>query len=206
MLLAFSDSGNLSPLLRLATLTASSQNDDASSPTHSGLHEASAWTALTSDAAPWIEADFGAVYVIEKVAIKGRATTGEYVSAFTLSYALDSGAMRPVNGSDDRETVFSGNVDDVTIVYNDIVPSVSASRLRLHPLTHVGAVSLNWEVFSNDLTCHFYVESAGASDTVSDRGCESRCCVIVSNQTIECERQGLLIVAVDPLTCRIKVL
>ena len=104
------------------------------------------WAPASFDPEKWIEADFGSLKRVLKIATQGRGSGGEWTTLYKLWYENDNGASYVV-GYDGQETVFTGNSDSNTVVTNDIEPSFEGRKVRLFPQSSVGDIVLRWELY-----------------------------------------------------------
>ena len=145
----------LVPLIIHDLLSSSSNNNDGFLPQFSRLHTQlgpGSLTPTTYDPNPYIEADFGSVKLVKKVAIQGRAGNNEWVTTYKLSHETTTGDFVDVSGPfDDEAIVFVGNSDRDTVVTSNVEPNVETRRLRLHPLSASNANSLRWEVYGRHI-------------------------------------------------------
>ena len=139
------------PLIIHDLLSSSTDYNDGFHPRFSRLHTQlgpGSLTPTTYDPNPYIEADFGSVKVVKKVAIQGRAGNAEWVTTYKLSHETTTGDFVDVSGPyDDEAIVFVGNSDSDTAVTSNVEPNVETRRLRLHPITYSRFKSLRWEVY-----------------------------------------------------------
>lgn len=102
----------------------------------------STWTAETSDTNPWIQWDFGSPKQINKVQTKGRPDCcAEWVTGYKLAYSADGNEWTMLDQS------FEANQDKNTIAENQIDPPITASMLRLLPISFHEKISLRAEIF-----------------------------------------------------------
>ena len=143
------------PLIIHDLLSSSTDYNDGFHPRFSRLHTqlgSGSWTPSNADPNPYIEADFGSVKLVKKVAIQGRAGNAEWVTTYKLSHETTTGDFVDVSGPyDDEAIVFVGNSDSDTVVTNNVEPNVETRRLRLHPLSASNANSLRWEVYGQHI-------------------------------------------------------
>ena len=145
----------LVPLIIHDLLLSSSNYNEAYLASFSRLHAhigAGSWTPTASDPNPYIEADFGSVKLVKKIAFQGRAGNDEWVTTYKLSHETTTGDFVDVSGPyDDEAIVFVGNSDSDTVVTSNVEPNVETRRLRLHPLSASNANSLRWEVYGRHI-------------------------------------------------------
>ena len=144
----------LVPLIIHDLLFSTSNYNEAYLASFSRLHTQlgpGSWTLTSSKPNPYIEADFGSVKLVKKVAIQGRAGNNEWVTTYKLSHETTTGEFVDVAGYDGQATVFVGTFDRHSVVTSDVEPNVETRRLRLHPITYSRFKSLRWEVYGTHI-------------------------------------------------------
>ncbi|XP_068676816.1 uncharacterized protein [Montipora foliosa] len=111
-----------------------------------------AWCARYTDTNQWLQAAFQRPVDITAIATQGRADYNQWVSSFTLSYSED-GAKFTVYTVGGQQKVFKGNSDKNTVVKHNIVPSITARFVRVHPKTWQGHISMRMELYGCLTVC-----------------------------------------------------
>ena len=106
------------------------------------------WSSDHNSVGEWIQATFGEIKAIVKVATQGRhANHDQYVMSYKLSTSTDGIAFEYVLELDGSEKIFPANYDTATVVEN-CVNYVQARVVRLEPQTWHISISLRWEVIT----------------------------------------------------------
>ena len=122
-------------------LTASSYFGDSVAPFDSRLNDPKSWSAGQTDTNPHILADLSALRQITAVATQGRGNGDEWVTSYTIWHSTDNSRYHTVSN------IFAANSDRNTVVEHDMVPTITARYLRLHPLAWHSWPSLRWEIY-----------------------------------------------------------
>jgi len=149
--------GNTPPNRR----TFSSMYHDCNDPSWTLLYSAGhvhAWCAATRDTNQWQTLDVGNVQLIAGVATQGRASTGQWVTSYTVQYSVDGASYLDVNNG----AMFIGNIDTSTIRVNTFPEAVQARYIRIRPQTWNGWVSMRCDVMVRAGVSGCGGESAGS--------------------------------------------
>ena len=112
-----------------------------------------AWVPAVDHVGEFVQANLGGVKQIEAIATQGRYDFSQWVTSYKFAYSVvdddDVTYDYVMNADDDtNERVFSGNSDGNTVVVNDVIPPIAASRyVRLYPQTYQTRMALRWEVY-----------------------------------------------------------
>ena len=105
------------------------------------------WEANTVDPGEYIQADFGELKRVQKIATQGSGGSGKWVTSYSLHYSTDGVtyvAVQADDGTGDR--VFVGNVDSWTAVENSF--NVLMTRyVRLYTISNRNGNGLRWELY-----------------------------------------------------------
>ena len=105
-----------------------------------------AWSADSSDANPWIQANFNGEKTVSSITTQGRHDDDHWVTSYTVTYADSSGNWHSVTDSSGNTLPFTANTDRNTAVTNSMPDGVVASNVRLWPVTWNGRVSMRFMV------------------------------------------------------------
>ena len=124
-------------------LSASSIYDWNLSPAHSMLNTQTAWSPALANTNQYIQVDLGELRQITAVATQGR-NNNQWVTSYTISHSSDGTTYIDV------PTTFNANTDRNTVAERDVVPTITARYVRLHPLTWNSWPSVRWEIYGCD--------------------------------------------------------
>ena len=94
-----------------------------------------------------VQADFGALTVMDAVTTRGNPTLSNYwVKLYTLSYSSNNVTWLDVTDASGNTKVFPGNTDTDSAVINMLPSPLTARYLRLHPVQWQGHISMRWDV------------------------------------------------------------
>ncbi|KAL9979424.1 hypothetical protein ACROYT_G017095 [Oculina patagonica] len=106
-----------------------------------------AWCAKTLDANQWIQIDLGRPTTVTKVATQGRQDCcNQWVTSYAVSYSLIS-PYWVYHMNHGQKKVFPGNYDPHSIVVHDLVPSIHARLVKIHPLSYNSHISMRVELY-----------------------------------------------------------
>ena len=86
-----------------------------------------AWCPEYARSSEFLEIRFLHKKVITAIATQGRYNTGQWTTKFSLTYSEDG------IGWSSKTDAFSGNVDESTVVYNDLIDPLISLHLRVYP-------------------------------------------------------------------------
>ena len=146
LLSAFTDVTSCQSLIGLIThanndqLTGSSHYNEYLGYDRSRLHTAgisssSAWAAAVNNVSEYIQADFGTVRRLERVATQGRLSFGQWVTSYRFAQSINGINYAFVANSHGSDKIFDGNSDGNTVVQHNFDPALVARYVRLFPET-----------------------------------------------------------------------
>ncbi|CAB3993826.1 Hypothetical predicted protein [Paramuricea clavata] len=127
-------------------ITASSIHSARLSTKQGRLNGASSWSARQNDQNQWIQVDLGRDEVVSAIGTQGRRNHPQWVDTYSVSYGSNGNAFEPYKIDDDVK-VFSGNIDQQSIVTNCFFPAITARYIRIQPITWYGHISMRFEVY-----------------------------------------------------------
>ena len=102
------------------------------------LDSVQGWSAQNNTVGEWYQLDNGVVGKITGVAIKGRATAGQWVTGFKVKSKGATGTWTDVDGG----KIYTGNTDMTTQVDVTFDAPVDARYIRIYPQTWNNHMSL----------------------------------------------------------------
>jgi hypothetical protein len=110
------------------------------------LDSVQGWSAQNNTVGEWYQLDNGVVGKITGVAIKGRATAGQWVTGFKVKSKGATGTWTDVDGG----KVYTGNTDMTTQVDVTFDTPVDARYIRIYPQTWNGHMSLRADIVAGE--------------------------------------------------------
>ena len=110
------------------------------------LDSVQGWSAQNNTVGEWYQLDNGVVGKITGVAIKGRATAGQWVTGFKVKSKGATGTWTDV----DSGKVYTGNTDMTTQVDVTFDTPVDARYIRIYPQTWNGHMSLRADIVAGE--------------------------------------------------------
>src|SRR6056300_1097934 len=104
------------------------------------------WSAQNNAVGEWYQLDNGVVGKITGVAIKGRATAGQWVTGFKVKSKGATGTWTDVDGG----KIYTGNTDMTTQVDVTFDAPVDARYIRIYPQTWNGHMSLRADIVAGE--------------------------------------------------------
>ncbi|KAK3739569.1 hypothetical protein QZH41_018309 [Actinostola sp. cb2023] len=141
--------GMQSGVVKDAQLTASSSLDSSHPPSAARLERqdrsSHAWRSKYYHDKQWLQIEFTKVKQINGVATQGHLS--RWVTEYSLQYSntSDKFAVYTVDGN--TTTIFVGNVNVDSIVYNAIEPPITAKLIRFLPRKWHSSISLRMELY-----------------------------------------------------------
>jgi len=106
------------------------------------------WVAGVSNLSQYVEIDLGAITPIHRVATRGASGFSTWVTSYSLAFSQDGITWYPYQ-TGSSPTIFSGNTDTNTPVYNDLPCFVAARYLRFLPVTwSTGGIGMRVDAFT----------------------------------------------------------
>ncbi|EDO37378.1 predicted protein [Nematostella vectensis] len=127
----------------------SSELSTSTRPHHGRLHNAHAWCAVVNDADQYLEIALGLVRMIKSIAVQGNPTADQFVTSFALESSVVAESWVPYVETGARR-IFQGNSDGGRIMKHSLLHVVTASRMRVRPITWYGHVCLRVELYGCD--------------------------------------------------------
>ena len=110
------------------------------------LDSVQGWSAQNNTVGEWYQLDNGVVGKITGVAIKGRATAGQWVTGFKVKSKGATGTWTDVDGG----KIYTGNTDMTTQVDVTFDTPVDARYIRIYPQTWNGHMSLRADIVAGE--------------------------------------------------------
>ena len=110
------------------------------------LDSVQGWSAQNNTVGEWYQLDNGVVGKITGVAIKGRATAGQWVTGFKVKSKGATGTWTDVDGG----KIYTGNTDMTTQVDVTFDAPVDARYIRIYPQTWNGHMSLRADIVAGE--------------------------------------------------------
>ncbi|PFX33163.1 Neuropilin-2 [Stylophora pistillata] len=139
-----------------AQISASSQWDDNHAARQGRLHykrvfgTSGSWSSRRNDLNQWFQVDLGQYTTINGIATQGRnhPWIDQYVKAYKLQYSDDGVSFYFYKETPlEAETVFLGNKDRETVVYNEIRQPIRARYIRIRPVDWNQHISIRVEIY-----------------------------------------------------------
>ncbi|XP_068677063.1 uncharacterized protein [Montipora foliosa] len=147
--------GMISGAISDIQITSSSQLDEDHSSTRARLHlkafdnKSSGWSPVKSDHNQWLQVDLDGSARITRLATQGSNAKDEWVTKYMLEYSYDGVRFHTYRESVEETSakIFVGNRDSDTVVYNKLIPPITASVLRLFPVEWHKRVTIRMEIY-----------------------------------------------------------
>lgn len=82
----------------------------------------------------WLQVDFGSPGTISGILTQGSPREERWVTNFAVSYSVDGLEFSLVNGPDGKTAMFTGNVDQNSVVKNMFTSPIYARYVRIVPI------------------------------------------------------------------------
>ncbi|XP_048577863.1 uncharacterized protein LOC5514077 isoform X2 [Nematostella vectensis] len=108
-----------------------------------------AWCTPNNNEGHWLQIDLGSMKIITKVATQGRYDYHQYVKNFTISYSRDLARWSAYSENGEAK-IFSGNIDNLSVKENLLLPHVVARGIRFYPKDFYAWKCMRVEVYGCD--------------------------------------------------------
>ncbi|PFX15365.1 G-protein coupled receptor GRL101 [Stylophora pistillata] len=152
-------------------ITSSSQLNDAHAAMQGRLgskatkSKGGSWSAASNNYSQWLEIDLRSQNInVTRVATQGRPDASQWVTKYKLQYSKDGVNFQYYKEqTKTAHKVFDGNVDQHTVVYNELVPPITAPFIRFRPVEWHSHISMRVELYGcqDDRPCDKSVDWCG---------------------------------------------
>ncbi|KAL9974937.1 hypothetical protein ACROYT_G012046 [Oculina patagonica] len=109
------------------------------------------WAALYNDIYQWLQVDLQQTTRITRIATQGRndANHAQWVTKYKLRYGEHGKTFKFYRKTGDQsDTVFLGNTDSDSVVYNQLDPIIKARYIRVRPTEWYNQISMRMELYT----------------------------------------------------------
>ncbi|XP_073259033.1 uncharacterized protein [Porites lutea] len=135
-------------------ISASSQKTDSFAASRARLNvkvtgiKQGGWSPLKDDLNQWLQVDLSSYTTVTRLATQGRDGSDEWVTKFKLQYSVDGLIYHFYKGrGESSSTIFDGNQDSNTIVYNKLNSPSTVRLVRLLPMEWHNHICLRMEIY-----------------------------------------------------------